>query len=404
MQAPVTARPIRPPAAEAEKSSFSDEALVLTDAPVPGPAQPPRKRDAIFIESFADWERLATLAEEWQALAERAAEPNPFYEPWMLLPALRSFAQPGRVQVLLAFAPLAKGKRELVGVFPMHRRRGRLELWRHPYCYLSAPLLRAGAERAALACWMDWLAREAAVVRLEDVPGDGPVRIHLVDELFARGWPSVISQTYTRAVLRPAASADEFLVRALAGKRRKELRRQRSRLAEQGPLATEELAPGGDPRSWIDELIALESAGWKGREGFSAEGDRAFMQEMARGAAQRGRLQMLALRLAGKPVALKLNLIAGEGGFAFKIAFDEAFSRFSPGVQLELDNVERAHQLPRLRFMDSCAAPNRFMINHLWPDRREMQTLFFATGGFRGALTVALVPLLHLARARLRRT
>jgi hypothetical protein len=67
-------------------------------------------------------------------------------------------------------------------------------------------------------------------------------------------------------------------------------------------------------------------------------------------------------------------------------------------VLLELDNVERAHQLPRLRWMDSCAAPNRFMINHLWPDRREMQTVFFATGSLLGALQVALVPLVHVFR------
>jgi hypothetical protein len=60
--------------------------------------------------------------------------------------------------------------------------------------------------------------------------------------------------------------------------------------------------------------------------------------------------------------------------------------------------VERAHRLPSLRWMDSCAAPNRFMINHLWPDRREMQTMFFATGTRRGALSVALVPLLHFLR------
>ena len=93
---------------------------------------------------------------------------------------------------------------------------------------------------------------------------------------------------------------------------------------------------------------------------------------------------------------------AGETGFAFKITFDETFSRFSPGVQLELDNVERVHRLPHLRFMDSCAAPNRFMINHLWPDRREMQTIFFSTGSRRGALAVAMIPLLHFLRRLVR--
>jgi CelD/BcsL family acetyltransferase involved in cellulose biosynthesis len=403
MREPLTARSPLPADPPTEQGSFSDEALLLTDAPVPGRAPSQRApRKGLQIEAVSDWTQLAAVQDEWQALAEQSAEPNPFYEPWMLLPALRHFAGAGRVQVLLAYAPQAKGKRELVGVFPMERRRGRLDLWHHPYCYLTAPLLQRGAERAALAGWLDWLAEQAAVVRLEDVPGDGPVRLHLLDELHQRGWPSLVSEAYTRAVLRPAASADEFLVRALAGKRRKELRRQRSRLAEQGVLATEEFAPGDDPLPWIDEFIALESAGWKGREGVSAEGDRAFMQEMAVGAAQRGQLQMLALRLGGKPVALKLNLMAGQGGFAFKITFDEAFSRFSPGVQLELDNVERAHRLAHLRYMDSCAAPNRFMINHLWPDRREMQTLFFSTGGFFGALAVALVPLLHLFRSRVR--
>jgi hypothetical protein len=123
---------------------------------------------------------------------------------------------------------------------------------------------------------------------------------------------------------------------------------------------------------------------------------------MAAGAARKGKLQMLALRLDGRPVAMKMNLVGGEGAFAFKITFDEGFSRFSPGVLLELDNVERAHQLPALRWMDSCAAPNRFMINHLWPDRREMQTVFFSTGSRRGALTVAMIPLLHFLRRLLR--
>ena len=80
------------------------------------------------------------------------------------------------------------------------------------------------------------------------------------------------------------------------------------------------------------------------------------------------------------------------------IAFDESYGRYSPGVLLELDNVQRLHDRPQIRWMDSCAAPNRFMINHLWPDRREMQTVFFSTGGRLGALAVALVPLVHFVR------
>ena len=385
-------RPVAKPPPEAP--AFADEAFFLTDASVPGQVRAPRAgRGTLFARAISDWSALEPLHDAWQELARAAAEPNPFYEPWMLLPALRAFAAASRIEIIAVF----RGE-VLCGLFPTEYRRTRAGLWRHPYCYLTAPLLRRGFERQAIGCWLDTLASRARVVRLEDVPGDGCVRIHLVDELNDRGWPALVSQAYTRAVLQRAPTADDFLARALAGKRRKELRRQRARLSELGRLTTEELPGGADPRPWVAEFLDLEARGWKGREGVDSRRDRAFMEEMAAGAARAGKLQMLALRLDGQPVALKMNLFGGEGAFAFKITFDESFGRFSPGVLLELDNVERAHQLPALRWMDSCAAPNRFMINHLWPDRREMQTVFFATGSRLGALTVALVPLLHLLR------
>jgi len=382
-----------------ELPPFSDEALLLTDAPVPGSAKPAAGKAQFHARTVSDWTELEALEEIWHELAADAAEPNPFYEPWMLLPALRSFATGGNVEVTLVF----RGD-QLCGLFPVQRRRGRAEVWRHPYCYLSAPLLRRGCERAALRCWLDALAERAAVVRLQDIPGDGALRLHLVDELNERGWPALVSDAYTRAVLRRAPTADEYLSRALASKRRKEFRRQRARLSELGRLTTEELPPGADPRPWLRELLALEAQGWKGREGVDSLRDADFLEAMADAAARRGKLQMLALRLDGRPAALKMNFLAGagQGAFAFKITFDESFARFSPGVLLELDNVQRAHQLPALRWMDSCAAPNRFMINHLWPDRREMQTVFFSTGRRLGALVVAVVPLVHFARRLLR--
>ena len=381
-----------------EQPEFSDEALFLTDAPVPGRARDHREAALFTARNISDWAELERIEQGWQELASDAAEPNPFYEPWMLLPALRNFARSGRVEVVV----VSRGDR-LCGLFPVAWRRGRAELWRHPYCYLTAPLLRRGCERAAIRCWLDAMASRASVVRLEDVPGDGCVRLHLLDELNERGWPALVSQAYTRAVLRRAPSAEDFFSRALATKRRREFRRQRARLAELGQLTTEELPAGADPNAWVDEFLNLEAQGWKGREGVDSLRDRTFVQQMAAGAARGARLQMLALRLDGRPVALKMNFLGGEGAFAFKITFDETFRRFSPGVLLELDNVERAHQLPALRWMDSCAAPNRFMINHLWPDRREMQTVFVATGSRLGALQVALVPLIHFVRSLARR-
>src|SRR6185436_15718227 len=120
-------------------------------------------------------------------------------------------------------------------------------------------------------------------------------------------------------------------------------------------------------------------------------------------AARRGRLMMLGLRLAGRWIALKCNFLSGEGSFAFKIAYDEEYARFSPGTLLELENIRRFHAQPELRWMDSCADPDHFMANRLWLDRRGLADLVTTTGRAAGELMVSSLPLLHWMSRTLRR-
>jgi hypothetical protein len=112
---------------------------------------------------------------------------------------------------------------------------------------------------------------------------------------------------------------------------------------------------------------------------------------------------MLGLRLAGKWIALKCNFLSGEGSFAFKIAYDEDYARFSPGTLLELENIRRFHARPGLRWMDSCAEPDHFMVNRLWVDRRGLADLVTTTGRATGDLIVSSLPLLHWMSRTLRR-
>src|SRR5438132_2627801 len=85
----------------------------------------------------------------------------------------------------------------------------------------------------------------------------------------------------------------------------------------------------------------------------------------------------------------------------FVFAFDEAYRAFSPGFLLEVENVRRLHQRPEVRWMDSCADAQHAMINRLWPGRRTMATVLFATGPAPGELLVSLMPLLRLGRRQL---
>jgi hypothetical protein len=101
----------------------------------------------------------------------------------------------------------------------------------------------------------------------------------------------------------------------------------------------------------------------------------------------------LALRVDGRAIAMKCNVRCSAGAVAFKIAYDEAFARFSPGVLLELEHIRRLHEPGAPAWMDSGAAPNHPMIDHLWRDRRSIETVVVPTGRSLGALAVAALPL-----------
>src|SRR5262249_34603394 len=155
-----------------------------------------------------------------------------------------------------------------------------------------------------------------------------------------------------------AASGAAYREAAVSGARRKELRRQERRLAERGRLTYDVLGAGGTLTRWVDEVIELEGRGWKGRARAALRapgGNRRFLQAVAAGAFAENRLALLALRIDGRPVAMKCTLLAGDGAVAFKIAYDEDFARYSPGVLLELRNIDWFHEQPALRWMDSCA-------------------------------------------------
>jgi hypothetical protein len=113
---------------------------------------------------------------------------------------------------------------------------------------------------------------------------------------------------------------------------------------------------------------------------------------------------MLALSLNGRTIAYKCNFLAGRGSFAFKIAFDEEYARYSPGVLLEYENIRLLHERAGVEWMDSCASPDRMMINQLWPERRTIQTVAVATGKGAGEFFIALIPMLRwISRKVLRR-
>jgi len=324
----------------------------------------------------------------WDALARASAQPNPFYESWYLLPSLRLLDPAGEVDLLVLEAD---GR--LVGLLPIRREQSyyghplpHWRNWLHDNMFLGNPIVAPGYEIAFWRETLDWCDSNTGIalfLHLTQLPGEGPLHAALVQVLGESGRGSATVVREERALLRSNLSAGAYLEQSLCGKKRKELRRQQRRFAEIGELAVERTTGTEAVDAWAEEFLTLESAGWKGEAGSALDCDpatRILFAEALEGAARRGRLERLAVRLDGEPVAMLATFICAPGAFSFKTAFNETFARFSPGVLLQCENLALLER-PDIAWTDSCAAADHPMIDHLWRERRPIGGISVAIGG-----------------------
>lgn len=324
----------------------------------------------------------------WADLGERALEPNPFYEPAFLLPAARHIDGDGVSLLVVEDGP------EWVALAPVRapRWRGRrapvLATWRPMYSFLGTPqvdrmrpadalgaLLEAATTRAPGRLFaLDWVGSDGRLV--------GQARLAAAD----LGYRVLELVSFERAALR--RRPEENYQEGMRSHRRRDLQRLRRGLERVLGAELETRDRSGDGAA-PDDFMHLEAAGWKGGAGTamaSSEDHARFFREACAGFRDRGSLQIISLEAGARTLAMKCNFRAGEGIFCFKIAFDEEFAKFSPGVQLEMDNVAMFHA-SGAAWMDSCADPGNQMINRLWPDRRRIATLALSTRDGRGRLS-----------------
>lgn len=324
----------------------------------------------------------------WEALAQWASEPNPFHESWYLLPALESFDPDGTVKLLCLEAggqlagilPIAQEPRYYGYALP------HLTNWLHGNAFVGAPLVAKGFESTfwrELLAWADRQRGGALFLHLSQMPAEGALHDALRQVLAEQRRQGVTVKREERAMLRSELDAESYLEASLSGKKRKELRRQHRRLAEEGELTVERADDGGNLTAWTQEFLELERAGWKGEAGSALASDvrtTSLFRNALHGAAERGRLERLAIRLDGRPLAMLATFLSPPGAFSFKTAFDEAYARFSPGVLLQRANLELLAR-QEIAWTDSCAAMDHPMIDHFWRERRTVARHNVAIGG-----------------------
>lgn len=321
------------------------------------------------------------LAAAWDRLAAAASEPNPFVERWCLQSALH-LLDPERQARLVMVMTGSDGP--LIGVMPLApaAKYGRLPLkhvtgWAHPNHFHGAPLVRAGMEPlfwSILLGWCDAAGWARTLVHVPRLTEDGPLHRALMEVARLRGGAGEIVHCEERALLESSLVPGAYWDEAVRAKKRKELRRQANRLAEEGRVSFRRWQSDDVVDRWIAAFLDLEARGWKGRAGsaLASHGDtEAWFRAIVTGAAAAGKLDMRVLALNDRPLAMLVNFLCPPGGFSFKTAFDEDYARFSPGVLLQQANLDILDD-PRIDWVDSCAAPGHPMIDSVWRERRHL--------------------------------
>jgi CelD/BcsL family acetyltransferase involved in cellulose biosynthesis len=336
------------------------------------------------VAARAEWKPLGALAEmrgEWRDLVARALEPNVFYDPAFALPARQVFgADVGAVLVWSKTTP------RLIGLFParIERRYGvmaTLTGWTHPYAPFGVPLIDRDEADAAVGAFLDHAEATQGFPKLVMLPliaRDGAFAAALARVLARRGGAAAPFGEHARALLAPRGR--KSYLDHIAGRKLKELRRQRRRLEDSGGV-THMAASGPAASVALTDFMALEAAGWKGRAGGAARAHSAtetFMREAVTALAAMGNARVDRLIHDGHPIAAAITLRSQNAAWFWKIAYDEAFARASPGVQLTLDLTRDLLADASLMKTDSCATAGHPMIDHLWSERLALTDLLIA--------------------------
>ncbi len=320
----------------------------------------------------------------WRDLSCRAAEPNPFMEPDCLIPAALHLRFGGEIEIVLA-----EEDDRVYACIPVRAMRK----YHFPYPFVTTEVRRTlecgtplvDAERGAegMAAILSALSKRRRITRsraldLPQVSQDGPVFEACRAAAQMANLPFIVHESFDRGLLRrrPEPGYERLFSAGL----RHSLRRLRRRLAEQ--LGTE---PGlvdqtADPDA-VDRFLRLEgSQGYKvGTHGIAMTteaGESEFFADMCHRFAAAGRLHLLALVAGGQTVAMEVWLQGGGGLFRFKMAYDERYARYGPGLQMQVVAMEHFHKATDADWIDTCTARGNEMALRLYPDRRRTAGIF----------------------------
>jgi CelD/BcsL family acetyltransferase involved in cellulose biosynthesis len=309
---------------------------------------------------------FATLEQQWDGLVRSRPRPSPFLLHSWLAEWWRHYGEGGELAVHVAHRD---GR--LVAALPMCvRPRYRLRV----LSFLGgdsaslADLLLADGERpevgAALAARAT--SSEYDFADLSGLPADSRL-------VAALGGPRLTLIERSEApVLDLSAGWDEVYRSKLSSKRRNHHRRRRRQLAELGRVEVSVATTEAELEQALEDAFTLHVRRWQGRpdgSGFATPEGRSFHHATARALAPLGVPRIVTLKVDGRPLAFHYYLVLEGRMYVYRIAFDPAYGRLSPGVINTLDAIEAAaaEGVTRVEFLGGAERYKVELADHFEP-------------------------------------
>jgi hypothetical protein len=337
----------------------------------------------------------------WNALAERAIEPNPYFEPTPLLLAYRHFEGFSKTRILIA-----QEGTDFMGVLPIigverSRIPPRMTMTTrgHPTAIngLCTPLvdptcvdqtigvllggLRDGAKRGEL----------PGILSFKRLNSGGPVADSLRRVSEALDFPFFTKETWVRGVVSRSGKWEN----PLSSSRRRDIERRRRGLARDAGVDVTVVDRTNDEDATAD-FLRLEASGWKGRDhgsAFARDPQKVmWFQEWCAHWRAKGRLWVLALNLGEDSIAIQQCIRAGNGLIMFRVAHDPEYGRYGPGAMLLASLMEKLFAETDAQWIDSCTDPSNEFFLAMLPERRSSSVFLIGTGGKLDRTFVSAMP------------
>jgi len=327
------------------------------------------------------------ILEDIDRVTDYALEPNIFFAPRFLVPAMPRLDDREVRLMMLQDGPKEKAETRFLMPFSVEKSGFALgpdviRAWSNPYGPYGIPIIeRREASRIVddlLATLGDPKLPLPKVLVLPDIMTASPAISTLRGVAIGRGLPVVTTSATLRPFLKSDKDSVDYFKDNIRSHSRRNFGRLRRQLEASGEFGYEIARSPEEVRLALEEFLLLENAGWKGRQRTSLAADRfraAFAREAVNNLAERDLVRIHSFKLDGRVIASLIVFVQAGHAWTWKTTYDEKYAQYSPGTLLIMQVTEVHLDDPNIQLTDSCAVEDHPVMARLWSERREFATM-----------------------------